>query len=333
MAMAIGDGSIKKLSSPSPVLKTSFDLRIKGIDKIQKKNQPSSSVTSGEPANFITPGRVITREIGFMRGHGTYTNVEDQCLVGSLVGTVERVNRLISVKGVGGVYYGEVGDVVVGRITKVMRKRWKVDINSRLDGILLISSINLPTGELRRRSAEDELAMREILKEGDVISAEIQSVYNDGSLALHTRSVKYGKLGPGTMIKVSSLLIKRRKNHIHNLPGGTSIIIGNNGLVWISPLPNGRMPGTNLEEDLPGGKTTLEEISVSTADRTNVARLRNCISALATLWLPIYDTSVMYAHEASMRYEVAELLMVEVINEIGEAVRTRLAAHAQDNYE
>ena len=36
--------------------------------------------------------------------------------------------------------------------------------------------------------------MREILKEGDVISAEIQSVYNDGSLALHTRSVKYGKV-------------------------------------------------------------------------------------------------------------------------------------------
>jgi len=40
--------------------------------------------------------------------------------------------------------------------------------------------------------------MREILKEGDVISAEIQSVYNDGSLALHTRSVKYGKVSWNT---------------------------------------------------------------------------------------------------------------------------------------
>jgi len=36
--------------------------------------------------------------------------------------------------------------------------------------------------------------MRKILKEGDVISAEIQCVYNDGSLGLHTRSVKYGKV-------------------------------------------------------------------------------------------------------------------------------------------
>lgn len=105
----------------------------------------------------------------------------------------------------------------MARIVKVMQKRWKVDINASLEGVLLLSSINLPTGELvsyivasikksncfisvinyllqRRRSAEDELAMREILKEGDVISAEIQSVYNDGTLALHTRSVKYGKV-------------------------------------------------------------------------------------------------------------------------------------------
>ncbi len=76
----------------------------------------------------------------------------DQSLVASVVGAVDRVNRLVTVRGIGGVYYGEVGDVVVGRITKVMQKRWKVDINSRLDGILLLSSINLPTGELVRMS-------------------------------------------------------------------------------------------------------------------------------------------------------------------------------------
>lgn len=40
------------------------------------------------------------------------------------------------------------GDVVVGRIVKVMQKRWKVDINAPLEGVLLLSSINLPSGEL-----------------------------------------------------------------------------------------------------------------------------------------------------------------------------------------
>jgi exosome complex RNA-binding protein Rrp4 len=64
------------------------------------------------------------------------------------------------------------------------------------------------------------------------------------------------------MMKVSSLLIKRRKNHIHNLPGGVCVILGNNGFIWISPLQNGRMPGTNLEEEDPEGAIpSLEEVA------------------------------------------------------------------------
>lgn len=42
---------------------------------------------------------------------------------------------------------GEVGDVVVARIIDVQQKRWKVDTNSRLDSVLLLSSVNLPGGK------------------------------------------------------------------------------------------------------------------------------------------------------------------------------------------
>ena len=45
-------------------------------------------------------------------------------------------------------YTGEVGDVVVGRIIAVQQKRWKVDTFSRLESVLLLSSINLPGGIL-----------------------------------------------------------------------------------------------------------------------------------------------------------------------------------------
>lgn len=36
--------------------------------------------------------------------------------------------------------------------------------------------------------------MRKYLQEGDLISAEVQSIFSDGSLSLHTRSFKYGKV-------------------------------------------------------------------------------------------------------------------------------------------
>lgn len=36
--------------------------------------------------------------------------------------------------------------------------------------------------------------MRKYFKEGDLISAEVQKVRDDGSLSLYTRSLKYGKV-------------------------------------------------------------------------------------------------------------------------------------------
>lgn len=67
-------------------------------------------------------------------------------------------------------YIGDVGDVVVGRITAVESSRWKVNINSTLDGMLPLTSVNLPGGELRRRSEEDERMMRHYFVENDLIS-------------------------------------------------------------------------------------------------------------------------------------------------------------------
>lgn len=58
------------------------------------------------------------------------------------------MNNLISVRPLKSRYNGEVGDVVVGRIIELQHKRWKVDTNARLDSVLLISSVNLPGGEL-----------------------------------------------------------------------------------------------------------------------------------------------------------------------------------------
>lgn len=68
----------------------------------------------------------------------------------SVAGVLEKVNKLISVRPLKARYQGEIGDVVVGRITEVQQRRWKVDTNSKLDSVLLLSSVNLPGGELVR---------------------------------------------------------------------------------------------------------------------------------------------------------------------------------------
>ncbi|XP_043576493.1 exosome complex component RRP4 isoform X1 [Chiloscyllium plagiosum] len=281
--------------------------------------------------HLVSPGDTITTDTGFMRGHGTY--MEDDKLIASVAGAVERVNKLICVKPLQTRYNGEVGDVVVGRITEVQQKRWKVETNSRLDSVLLLSSVNLPGGELRRRSAEDELMMRDYLQEGDLISAEVQAVFADGALSLHTRSLKYGKetpypfsfffnfnlfgqLGQGTLVQVSPSLVKRRKTHFHNLPCGAAIILGNNGYIWIYPF-------TEQKDDEAGGfVTNLEPVPLS--DREVISRLRNCIIALNIHKLLLYDTSILYCYEASMHQQIKDILKPEIMEEIVMETRQRL---------
>ena len=45
---------------------------------------------------MVSPGDVITRDQGYMRGHGTY--IDQDVLWASIAGIVERVNKLISMK-------------------------------------------------------------------------------------------------------------------------------------------------------------------------------------------------------------------------------------------
>lgn len=79
------------------------------------------------------------------------------------------MNKMVCVRPLRARYQGEVGDVVVGRITEVGQGRWKVDVNARMEAILLLPSINLPGGVLRKRTYLDELNMRSYYAENDLI--------------------------------------------------------------------------------------------------------------------------------------------------------------------
>ncbi|XP_006892514.1 PREDICTED: exosome complex component RRP4 isoform X2 [Elephantulus edwardii] len=252
--------------------------------------KPLSESLGREPKkHLVVPGDTITTDTGFMRGHGTYMGEEK--LIASVAGSVERVNKLICVKALKTRYNGEVGDIVVGRITEVQQKRWKVETNSRLDSVLLLSSMNLPGGELRRRSAEDELAMRGFLQEGDLISQ-------------------------GVLVQVSPSLVKRQKTHFHDLPCGASVILGNNGFIWIYPTPE------HKEEEAGGFVPNLEPVSL--ADREVISRLRNCIVSMVTQRMMLYDTSILYCYEVSLPHQIKDILKPEIMEEIVMETRQRL---------
>mmetsp|Transcript_21906 Transcript_21906/g.70781 ORF Transcript_21906/g.70781 Transcript_21906/m.70781 type:complete len:300 (-) Transcript_21906:59-958(-) len=188
---------------------------------------------------LVAPGdevAVPAGESGFLRGHGTAAL--DGKVVATVVGVVERVNKLVSVRPLQTRYVAETGDVVVGRVVEVSNKRWKVELGSAKQAVLALSAVNLPGDAQRRRNAEDELAMRELYEERDLLVAEVQSFFADGAVALQARSGRYRKLSHGQLVTVPPSLIKRLKQHFVHLDGlHIELIIGMNGYIWVGLSP------------------------------------------------------------------------------------------------
>ena len=53
--------------------------------------------------------------------------------------------------------------------------------------------------------------MRSLYREGDVVGGEVQQVNPDGTIQLHARSARYGKLENGILCVVPPCLVKRSK--------------------------------------------------------------------------------------------------------------------------
>ncbi|CAG8905218.1 unnamed protein product [Penicillium egyptiacum] len=172
-----------------------------GISRPHKRPrlQGKSNIGTG----IVTPGEVVTDDPQWMRGHGTYMNPLSTSIVATVAGKVQKTNKLLSVHPLRARYTPEIGDLVVGRIVEVQSRRWKVDVAAPLLAQLPLSAINLPGGILRRRTSADELQIRTFFSEGDLVVAEVQSVHQDGSASLHTRSLKYGKLRNGVFLAVT----------------------------------------------------------------------------------------------------------------------------------
>ncbi|GEQ66546.1 hypothetical protein JCM33374_g209 [Metschnikowia sp. JCM 33374] len=292
--------------------------------------------------SIVTPGELVTDDPTWMKGHGTY--FLDNQTYSSVAGNVSRVNRLLSVLPLRGRYEAETGDHVVGRITEVGQKRWKVDIGCKQDAVLMLGSVNLPGGVLRRKSESDELQMRNFLKEGDLLNAEVQSVFSNGLASLHTRSLKYGKLRNGIYLKVPSSLIIKQKNHTYNLPGNVSIILGVNGYIWLSKTSTASGSGnvssvTNKAQSSLSAKgsynpgqgsmsiTRLEEESsweiysdkndtdISESTRNTITRYYNVIKALCACELGINEQRIRMGYDASMMYSDASELIAKEAQE------------------
>ncbi|KAK1236526.1 Exosome complex component rrp4 [Marasmius sp. AFHP31] len=266
------------------------------------------------------PGESLTSSHAYMRGHGTYVDNEE--VIASVAGIVERVNKLVTVRPVRTRYNPEVGDLVIGRITEVQARRWKVEANSRQDAVLMLSSVNLPGGVQRRKLESDELQMRTFFEEGDLLVAEVQAFFGDGTMSLHTRSLSYGKLRNGQLVTVPPNLIRRLKSHFISLPCGVDLILGLNGYIWISKQV--KESDREGEEGFDAeGVYSNKNDAIDDSTRIAISQVTNIISVLASHAVPLNDTVLLEAYEWSVEQDGGPKALLQ--DDVGDALVATVA--------
>ncbi|KXN87671.1 Exosome complex component rrp4 [Leucoagaricus sp. SymC.cos] len=274
-------------------------------------------------SRLTCPGESLTSSQDYMRGHGTYVDSEE--VIASVAGTIERVNKLVTVRAIRSRYNPEVGDLVVGRVTEVQPRRWKVDANARQDAVLMLSSVNLPGGVQRRKLESDELQMRNFFEEGDLVVAEVQAFFADGAMSLHTRSLRYGKLRNGQLVIVPPILVRRLKSHFIALPCGVDLILGLNGYIWVSKhVKEAEQEGEEGFDAEAVYSNVNDDIDETT--RAVISRVSNIVRILASHFVPLTDTLLIEAYDWTVDQEggVKDLLT----EDFGDALVTSLASRS-----
>ncbi|TVU15210.1 hypothetical protein EJB05_38717 [Eragrostis curvula] len=299
----------------------------------------------------------VNHEDNILKGHGT--SDQDGEVVATLCGVVERVNKLIYVRTLRARYKPEVGDIIVGRVIEIAPKRWRLEINFSQDAVLMLSSMNLPDGIQRRRTAVDELNMRTIFEENDVVcvsrtlalfrlrlrqlmkatkiaftllhlyhSAEVRGFQHDGSLHLQARSQKYGKLERGQLLTVPPYLVKRRKQHFHHLEQyDVDLILGCNGFVWVGEhvvVGDSEKTSTMVDQ-----KTSSSEVETFTPleTRKHICRIANAVRVLSALGFTLTAELIIETAEASVssNVEINDMLGAEFYVQTAEREAKRRA--------
>lgn len=271
---------------------------------------------------ILTPGEPITSDAQWMRGHGTHLSPSSlhPTIHASLAGTLQKTNKLLSLAPLRARYTPSIGDLVIGRIVSVDQRRWKVDIAAPLLAALPLSAINLPGGTLRKRTAVDELSIRNFFVEGELLVAEVQTLFGDGSAGLHTRSLRYGKLRNGVFVSCAGYGggsgrkggVRRSRQQIFTVAargaaGVVQVVLGVNGYVHISAQVEDEEKKeysvTRAEESVGAGVYSSENDVILPATRTEIARLAECVRVLVEAGVRVDEEVLVRAYEGAVEVE------------------------------
>jgi exosome complex component RRP4 len=183
---------------------------------------------------IVVPGDVLAEGMEYLPASGTYR--ENSKIVASRLGLVNVDRRLIKIIPLSGRYLPKKNDTIIGRVIDITIGGWRQDINSAYSSML---SMKDATSDFIRKG-EDLTRWFNI---GDYMVCKIVNVTSQNLVDVTMRGPGLRKVKGGRIITVNCNKVPRIIGKGGSMVGlikkatDCSIIVGQNGFVWISGTP------------------------------------------------------------------------------------------------
>ncbi|WP_414837034.1 exosome complex RNA-binding protein Rrp4 [Candidatus Nanohalococcus occultus] len=184
-----------------------------------------------EENELVTPGDVVFEGEDIHPHSGVYE--EDSKIISEFMGTVEYSGSSVRVVPMSGRYIPSEGDIVIGEVSSVSFSNWRVDIDSPYEAMM---KIDVAVDEYIDLDEDD---LSDYFDVGDAIVTEVTNVTEGFDVNTGMEDRRCRKLTGGRIVKIAPSkvprVIGRKGTMVRQIKEktDTTIIVGQNGLVWI----------------------------------------------------------------------------------------------------
>ena len=180
---------------------------------------------------IVVPGEILATGMDYLPGIGTYRDGDN--IHASRVGLTYIDGRALKLIPLAGRYSPKRGDTIIAQITDIMMSGWRVETNSAYSAVLTLKDA---TSDFIKRGAD----LSQFHQIGDYVVSKITNVTSQKLVDISMKGPGLRKLRGGRIIKVTPSKVPRiigKKGSMVSMikqATGCKIIVGQNGLVWLS---------------------------------------------------------------------------------------------------
>ncbi len=187
-----------------------------------------------ENKSVVVPGDTVAEGMEFLPGNGTYRN--EGVVLANRVGVLNIEGKVLKVLPLAGTYLPKENDVVIGKVIDILMSGWRVDINCPYVAVLPLQEASF---DFIKKGAD----LTEYFELNDYVVCKIVRVTSQNLVDISMKSPGLKKLKGGHYVHLNPAKVPRVIGRKGSMVGmlkhvtGCEIIVGQNGLVWLSGEP------------------------------------------------------------------------------------------------